>query len=579
MNARARILVVAVVWLTIIFALALGWRFVISPMLGAKAATEELRTEYAELQSTASQRGVDLPPMPDDISRREAARLVDEARTRLTSRSGGTNGGATSGRGASGDGSSSASSSGAGLTPVRIALDSFSGYAIFRSDTFEQRLAERGFRPILVDDEADYAVRLAGLESGDTPLAVFPIDAMVTAAAERGTLPGSAIMLVDETIGADAIVAWERGVPDLDALNAPDARFVLTPSSPSETLARVVMNSFDLGQLPDRPFIAVDGAEAVYERFVAAPRDERRAYALWEPYVSKALEEPGARILADTGRLRGFVVDALVASRDALLRDEPMVRAVVESYLSALYAIEGSGGGMPAQLQLDALATGQRLTAEQSARLAAGVQWKNTQENYVHFGLRSGALPPLERLVRRITGVLIATGAIDADPAGGDPSRLVYDRILAGLQQDGFHPSIGGAGADEPVRGAISLAALSDGQWTDLRPVGTLGIERLVFARGTARLTGSAEASLERLAERLDAFPQYYITVRGHALAIGDPEANRRLARARADAVAAALTERGVAEVRVRATSTAPETGGSAAAGRSVSFVVGERPY
>lgn len=566
MNPRARILFVAVVWIIIIFALALGWRFVVSPMLGARAVTDELRQEYAELEATAAERGVDLPPMPEDASRADAARFVEEARTRLTSRAGG------------GGGDGSAGVPDGSLTPVPIALDSFSGYAIFRSDTFAQRLAERGFRPVLVDDAADYAGRLDGLASGQTPLAVFPVDALIAAAADRGDLPASAVMLVDETIGADAIVAWESGVPNLDAMNQAEARFVLTPDSPSETLARVVMSSFDLTRLPDRPFIAVDGAEAVYERFVDAPRDERRAYVLWEPYVSKALEEPGARVLADTGRLRGFVVDALVAGRDTLLRDEPMVRAVVESYLSALYAIGGTNGGMPAQLQLDALSTGQRLTADQSAALAAGVQWKNTQENYVHFGLRTGGLPPLERLVRRITGVLVSTGAIDVDPTGGDPARVIYDRVLAAMQQDGFHPALGGAGADEPIRGAVALARLSDAQWDDLRPVGTLGIERLVFARGTSRLTGSAGAALDRLAERLDAFPQYYVTIRGHALAVGDPDANRRLAAARATAVSAALTERGVDTIRIRAMSAEPESSG-AAAGRSVSFAVGERPF
>lgn len=40
---------------------------------------------------------------------------------------------------------------------IAVGLDSFSGYAIFRSEAFQSLLAERGIRIRLVDDNANYA--------------------------------------------------------------------------------------------------------------------------------------------------------------------------------------------------------------------------------------------------------------------------------------------------------------------------------------------------------------------------------------------------------------------------------------
>ncbi len=72
-------------------------------------------------------------------------------------------------------------------------------------------------------------------------------------------------------------------------LNHPEVRFVLTPDSPSETLARVVMSTFALDQLPPEPFtMALDAAD-VYERYRRSEKDSREVFVLWEPYVSKIL--------------------------------------------------------------------------------------------------------------------------------------------------------------------------------------------------------------------------------------------------------------------------------------------------
>ena len=92
---------------------------------------------------------------------------------------------------------------------IDLHLDSFSGYAVIRSETFSQDLARHGIRLNLHDDEADYAVRIRALQTGEAQMAVFTIDALIKTSAELGELPATIVALVDETTGADAIVAYK----------------------------------------------------------------------------------------------------------------------------------------------------------------------------------------------------------------------------------------------------------------------------------------------------------------------------------------------------------------------------------
>ena len=127
---------------------------------------------------------------------------------------------------------------------VKIQADLFSGYSVLRSDEIKKNLRYDGIRLTMVKDEADYDSRLEALEAGDVDMAVFTIDSLLVAGAKLGRFPVSIVMVIDETIGADAVLAFDQGVKTVQDLNVSDASFVLTPSSPSEFLARGVKSHF-----------------------------------------------------------------------------------------------------------------------------------------------------------------------------------------------------------------------------------------------------------------------------------------------------------------------------------------------
>ena len=104
------------------------------------------------------------------------------------------------------------------LEQITINLDSFSGYAIYRSTVFKEECAKRGFKLNIVDDKGDFVERLKNLSSGNCQMALFTIDALVKASSTIRDLPGAIVWISDESHGADAIVASSK-VVNIDSLN------------------------------------------------------------------------------------------------------------------------------------------------------------------------------------------------------------------------------------------------------------------------------------------------------------------------------------------------------------------------
>ena len=468
---------------------------------------------------------------------------------------------------------------------VKIQADLFSGYAVLRSEEMKKNLRLDQIRLTMVEDEADYDARLRALEDGDVEMAVFTIDSLIMAGAKLGRFPASIVMVIDETKGADAVLAYEEGVKTVQDLNSSDAGFILTPSSPSEFLARVVKSHFNLPDLGRDWIIEANGSEAVLKHMKNAARSEKRAYVMWEPHVSQAKALPGVKVLLDSSRIKGLIVDVLVARRE-YLRDHPdKVRAVIEAYSRAAYHYQNDANGFAGLVRSD----DPSLSGDEAKAVVDGIQWKNTLENYAHFGLVGGAaagdLLTMEDMINNITDILLKTQALDKDPLSGQYTSLYFDRVLSEMQTDNFHPAnalaidgLGqGTGDLQGVRTNAHLRKLSESQWSSLRAVGDLDVQSIGFRRGSSAISLSSEHELRRLKKMLDNFPSFYLRIVGQARAVGDPEANKRLAESRAQSVGEFLIKEGVPTERMR--TEAASAGSTAGTAQSVRFEVGQVPF
>ena len=476
---------------------------------------------------------------------------------------------------------------------LRLATDSFSGYCILRSDNFKGRLKSLGVKLVVEDDQADYIARINSLKDGSVDMAVFTVDSLIASSAAIGDMPGTIIAVIDESKGADAIIAYDGVVSQLQDLDSPNVKIVLTPSSPSEFLTRVVMSHFSVSDLENR-WEEANGSTDVLKKFRTADKSQKEAFVMWQPEVAQALELSGAKVLLDSSKLSGYILDVLVVRREYLRDNEELVREVTEAYFRSAHDYNQEADGMKELVIQDAKEFGgQKLSDKQATELVAGVEWKNVLENYAHFGLLSGqeskGLKCLEDAIGDISKVLVSTGAISSNPVAGRETSLFFDVIMSDMQTASFHPGratnllvdqagLGLSGEDmAEIRGVEELPELSEEQWNKLISVGQMRIKPITFGRGRAKIGIQAQRDLVELTDNLGSWPEYYLMIVGHASAKGDMDANLALAKKRSQAVAEYLLSGGVSENRVRAVAANPS--GEGAASQSVTFVLGQMPY
>ena len=92
---------------------------------------------------------------------------------------------------------------------IVLTADSFSGYAILRSDPLRQALRAQKIKLTVRDDQADYAARLRSLREGETDLAVFTIDTLISSGAALGDLRALSTLELESAAGT---LGRDRGV-------------------------------------------------------------------------------------------------------------------------------------------------------------------------------------------------------------------------------------------------------------------------------------------------------------------------------------------------------------------------------
>ena len=105
---------------------------------------------------------------------------------------------------------------------VNFALDSFSGYSVLRSKEFTEELGYKRIKLNLVDDGANYEQRLKKLQNGEVQMAAFTVDALIKTCGNINDLPATIVAIIDETRGADAVVAYKSAFSNVDDLNNKD---------------------------------------------------------------------------------------------------------------------------------------------------------------------------------------------------------------------------------------------------------------------------------------------------------------------------------------------------------------------
>lgn len=412
---------------------------------------------------------------------------------------------------------------------ITIGVDNWIGYFPLCSGEMKKRMRTAGYVLVCEDDKADYPARMQKLKDGALQFAVATVDTYLLNGAPKG-FPGTIVAVIDESKGGDAIVAWKDRVANLDALKRMQTvKVAFTPNSPSEHLLRTMAVHFDVPALRGKGSwrIEADGSSDALKKLLAR---QAEIGVVWEPDVTRALENPAIVKLLGTEDTRRLIVDILLVGRAYSAQHPDAVNALLTTYFQVAKEYREN----PQRLEKE-VAAETKLPAESVKRLLQGVAWASLSDNAQSWlGATSGA-DALVDTIQSTSRTLVDAGEFKSHPLPDqDPYRIISRQFIAKLYVGAV---TGGAAA-----GISSLErkfpALSDAGWQALKEVGTLKALPVSFQSGTAELSHEGKLELDRAMETLSHYPNFRVVVKGHTGLRGDPQENQLLSEERAESVA-----------------------------------------
>lgn len=385
------------------------------------------------------------------------------------------------------------------------------------------------------NDNGNYEERLEKFAKKEYDFIVLPINSYL----EHGInhdFPGVIVAAIAESKGADAILGFDEILPSgkVNDLNDPSLNIYYTPASPSSFLLDLTITDFDLDQLENNSSWRkeVDGSEEVYEMARKSSRNRSLGdvFVMWEPEVSKAVNELGMKKLWGSDKFSGYIIDVFVFHRDVIARDEKYVLEFLKTYFRTLDYYGNRHDEMKKEFS--------RITdlrPKYIDNMIDNIDWFTLEENCVKMfdlPLEIG-LPSNEGVINSIyacTDVLIQNQTIDEDI--DDPYKIVNSSFLESIKNS----RVKRVGSSNSSTSTV-FSAFSSEQWDRLPEVGTLRIEPITFQSGTSTLDYQGEEIVDKVAKMLvNNYPNYRIKIKGHT-GSGNEDANLILSQERAEIV------------------------------------------
>lgn len=421
---------------------------------------------------------------------------------------------------------------------ITVGVDNWIGYFPLCSNDMTKAMRHAGYVYQCEEDAADYRDRFSRLKKGKLQFAVATVDSYLLAGHEFD-YPATIIAVIDESKGGDAIVAHAAKVKNLEALKSSSGlRVAYTPASPSEHLLKAIGIHFDIAQFKpsgNGKRIETDGSTAALKKLLDGEVD---LAVLWEPDVSRALNEPGIIKLIGSEDTERLIVDILLVGREFSIKHPEAVIALLDSY----FKVRGNFAAEPSRLHRQVREkTG--LDNDQIDAMLDGVSWATLNENSaVWFNAMNAGPFAEEGLVDAIESavrILVEAGDFSSNPLpDGDPYRITNKKFLVEIFQKRGGVLSSSPSDSTPVSSLErKFSPLDANGWAQLKEVGTLRVKPIGFQSGTASLSRDGKIELDQVVERLKHYPNFRLLVKGHTGVRGDAEANRMLSQERADAV------------------------------------------
>jgi NitT/TauT family transport system substrate-binding protein len=300
-----------------------------------------------------------------------------------------------------------------GTASFVLNVDTWVGYAPFWLAKDKGFFQEEGVDVSIVT-MPDVGQRKASMLTGSTDSLAETVDMLVLDREEK--VPSVAVMVIDFYKGADGILATDqiKSIQDLRG-----KKIAVQKNYASEALLNYVLQK--QGMKPtDVEKIDMEGG-AAGAAFVSGQVD---VAVTFEPWLSKAKERRGGRVLLSSADVPGVIVDILSIRKDYLQQNGAVVQKVMRAWFKALdYWKEHPSDAN------QIMAKHYNSTPDEFAELIKGLSWPAYEENRTYFGTKENP-GAIHTIGETFLQVFIETGQIKSKP---DVSQGIDERPLQSL--------------------------------------------------------------------------------------------------------------------------------------------------
>ncbi|MEZ4239334.1 MAG: phosphate ABC transporter substrate-binding/OmpA family protein [Myxococcota bacterium] len=429
--------------------------------------------------------------------------------------------------------------------PLKVSIVSFHGYApalVANGNSLKTKpgstFADLGLNVELVIQD-DIPTLATIFESGSAQCAWRTSDfwAQEQPNLRNAGLDGRAVMIVDNTQGADAIIAKDPGVQKVEDLAGKSVALLQFTPSHGMVIDAIENSSLSARKKQSVKLVYVNAEEGTAGVRAMLEGGHVDAAALWDPDLSLAVKNvPGTHVVYSTKTATNLIYDVIVCDKRVLddPANEPAIGKLVEGWMKGVDQAEADPDNA-----VEALVSTEEffalLAKDEGKPFVKGLfdtlVWTGVEDNARILGL-AGGTNHYARVYKRFDGIYRAAGAL-ANPNSPviDPAEsieLKYVQALltkdAAAQEKAKEPEF--TFSDTEREKAQKNEAIVT------RPV------TVNFASGSADLTKRAERTIdEEMVPMIENLGSAYFEVSGNTDSTGGRQANLALSQRRANAV------------------------------------------
>lgn len=352
---------------------------------------------------------------------------------------------------------------------------------------------------------------------------------------------GRAVMIVDNTRGADAVIARDPSIQSIEDLTGHSV--ALLQFTPSHGLLIDALNNSSLSakkrEAVKTVFVqAEDGTAGVRAAFEAGHVD---AAVLWDPDLSLALRAPGAHVVYSTKIATDLIYDVMVCDKKVLddPANQPAIQGFVAGWLGNVDAVEHDRTKGVSALKATEDMFGLLAKKEGDSFISGlfdNIDLTDLADNARILGRVAGGTNNYERVYHQFDGIYRGLGALanPNSPVITPSDSFDYRYVDALLAKD----SAAKATAAVPQFSFTPAEAAK----ADTKPAAMTKPVTINFESGSSELTKKSQQTIDTdMVPLIQSNGSAYFEISGNTDSTGARATNVQLSKARASAVEAYL--------------------------------------